>query len=196
MAKQLELFDISKQPDYLILSEVFPEAESEEIEYKSAAGGFPNEFWKTYSAFANSGANVKLQYYFDLHRSDITKLLQDLCKNGYLISENKGRWTTYRLNTAFKPDEDTSNVDTSNVDTSNVDTSNVDSLYQPKTPIQEQITDVCQIDYISIEEIASKVGRSVKYLKNNIIPEMVKKGFLVKLYSQPNHPQQKYISKR
>lgn len=48
-------------------------------------------------------------------------MLEDLCKKGYLISENSGRWTTYHLNKNF-------NVDTSNVDTSNVDTLNVDTI--------------------------------------------------------------------
>ncbi len=101
--------------------------------------------------------NSRLQYMIDRHRTDITKILQELCKAGYLQSENKSRWTTYHLNTNFSlfenldelssmatsesnvatpfPNVDTSssNVDTSvsNVDTSgsNVDTSvsNVDT---------------------------------------------------------------------
>jgi predicted transcriptional regulator len=90
-------------------------------------------------------------------------------------------------------------MDTSNVDTSNVDTyvdTNVDTnLYKQKSNIEQSIIDVCQEDYISVEEIAQKVGRAVKYLKNKIIPEMVKIGYLIKLYPQTNHPQQKYISK-
>ena len=59
----------------------------------------------------------------------------------------------------------------------------------------QNIIDVCKDDYISVEEIAQKVDRAVKYLKNKVIPEMVKNGYLVKLFPQTNHPQQKYISK-
>jgi predicted HTH transcriptional regulator len=180
--------------------------------------------------------NYKLQYNIDKHKSDITKMLQDLCKNNYLVSENKGRWTTYRLNLNFTKNVDSSqnedanvdssvmgilpeeisslsgisvdnpmhadlkNVDTSNVDTSDVDGSNVDTsvdtnLYKKKSAIQQNIIDVCKDDYISVEEIAQKVDRAVKYLKNKVIPEMVKNGYLVKLFPQTNHPQQKYISK-
>jgi hypothetical protein len=59
----------------------------------------------------------------DMHRSDITKILQDLCKQGYLLSDNKGRWTAYHLNTEYLKSvelEDTSGVTTTNT---NMDTS-------------------------------------------------------------------------
>ncbi len=56
--KQLSLFDFVNQPTYKIVSDAFPECESDEIEYKSAEGGFPNDFWKTYSAFANSNGGI------------------------------------------------------------------------------------------------------------------------------------------
>jgi ATP-dependent DNA helicase RecG len=162
--------------------------------------------------------NVKLQYHFDLHRTDITRMLQDLCKSGYLISENKSRWTTYRLNPDFKSvhsnedtsnvdssfdytgskenlNEDTSNEDTSNEDTSNEDTSEVRGLSKKTKNLYRKIIEVCSNDYISIEEIAEKVERSVRHLQNRIIPDMIKQDYLVKLYPQTNHPQQKYISK-
>ncbi len=45
--------------------------------------------------------NSRLQHMVDRHRTDITKILQDLCKEGYLLSNNRGRWTTYHLNGEF-----------------------------------------------------------------------------------------------
>jgi hypothetical protein len=57
--------------------------------------------------------NNRLQYLLDLHRTDITLLLQDLCKSGYLTSENKGRWTTYHLNAYFLQDDNPNKVATS-----------------------------------------------------------------------------------
>lgn len=44
--------------DYLDISsfveELMEKKESVEIEFKSAAGGFPRSFWETYSSFANT----------------------------------------------------------------------------------------------------------------------------------------------
>lgn len=64
--------------------------------------------------------NIRLQYLVDRHKTDITKMLQNLCKNGYLVSENKSRWTTYHLNYEDNVDSSVSSVDSS---ASNVDSS-------------------------------------------------------------------------
>ncbi len=66
--------------------------------------------------------NNRLQDSINKHRTDITKILQELCKEGFLLSENKSRWTTYHLNTDYENDvEKESNI---NLDTSAV---NLDS---------------------------------------------------------------------
>ena len=77
--------------------------------------------------------NTRLQYMINKHRTDITKILQDLCKSKFLLSENKSRWTTYHLNTNFLNDiqnENSSNLDTSTViiDSSDTSTPKVDTL--------------------------------------------------------------------
>ena len=92
-------------------------------------------------------SNERLRYILDLHKSEITILLQQMCKQKLLISDGYGRGTTYMLPTVndsvdkrnpgtvipTNVDTSTTNVDTSitNVDTSitNVDTSttNVDT---------------------------------------------------------------------
>ena len=87
MAKQLEIFDLFNQPDYIIFSEVFPNAESDEVEYKSAKGGFPTDFWKTYTAFANTSGGIIVlgvkekngQFHFDgLEGTQIEKYKKDI----------------------------------------------------------------------------------------------------------------------
>ncbi len=130
--------------------------------------------------------NNRLQESIDKHRTDITKILQELCKVGYLVSENKSRWTTYHLNTDFMNSEDTSNEDSSNEDSSNEDSSRNDKLVL-------SILSICEIEFLSIDEIAKSINRSVRHLQNRIIPSMVKQGKLIRLYpNAPNHPQQKY----
>jgi predicted HTH transcriptional regulator len=178
-------------------------------------------------------SNAKLQYYLDLHRTDITRLLQDLCKRGFLTMESKNRWTTYRLNAQFAKNEDSLNEDSLNVDTSknedslNVDTSknedtsnedtskNEDTLNEDtsrskdsseilsslihksvsESKLGKEIRRICQDEYTSIEEIANRANRSVRHLKNRILPKMLIEGTLVKMHPQKNHPQQKYITK-
>ena len=116
-------------------------------------------------------------------------------KQGYFLSENKMRWTTYHLNTDYSPTRTIDNI--SNDDTSNDDTSNDDTLkVKEMTPLQKKIIKECTLKYISIEEIAIKVNKSVSHLKNRVIPEMVINGFLIRLHAKTNYPEQKYISKK
>ena len=70
--------------------------------------------------------NSRLQYMIDKHRTDITKILQELCKENFLLSENKSRWTTYHLNTTFL--NDTQNENCSNLDTSTVNLDSSETL--------------------------------------------------------------------
>ena len=147
-----------------------------------------------------------------LHRTDITKLLKDLCNNKLLISEGNGRGTKYYINK--KVDTSEGKVDTSEkkvdtpeekVDTSEkkvdtpeekVDTSEekVDNTntHLKRDELERLITEKAK-EYISLEEIALRTGKKSSYLKNKIIPEMIRKNKLKRLYAQtPNHPEQKY----
>jgi hypothetical protein len=91
---------------------------------------------------------------------------------------------------------DTVNVDTS--DSANVDTSdfNVDTSNKLRVKIEEleiMILNLCKIDFISLDEIAKRINRKPKYLKNKIIPLLVDSGKLLRLHpTKPNHPQQAY----
>ena len=142
--------------------------------------------------------NRRLQYFVDKHKTDITKILQELCRNQFLISENRGRWTTYHLNKTFNINEDSSNEDSSNEDSSNEDSSNEDSSNETNKKrlsneeLMIQIKNVC-LEYKSLDEIANEVGKSVRHLTNRIIPKMIENGDLVKQYLD-NHPNQKYKS--
>ena len=52
----LEVRDRLNFEDYL--DSLLNSVESDDLEFKSAAGGFPGSFWDTYSAFANSEGGV------------------------------------------------------------------------------------------------------------------------------------------
>ena len=90
MAKQLDLFDILNEPSIIIHSELFPNSESDEVEFKSAEGGFPKDFWKSYSAFANTNGGIivlgvkekKGKFIFDgLTEEQIIKYQKDFWNN-------------------------------------------------------------------------------------------------------------------
>ena len=146
--------------------------------------------------------NSRLQYMIDMHRSDITKILQELCKQGYLLSDNKGRWTVYHLNTEYqKPNEleISSNLDTSgsNLDTSgsNLDTFDKIPKRLSKEKLEELILQSCKENYLTIDQISKVVGRSLAYLQNDFLPKLVKQGKLLRQYPDTlNHPDQAYKS--
>jgi predicted HTH transcriptional regulator len=141
-------------------------------------------------------SNNRLQYLLDLHRTDITSLLQDLSKSGFLVSENRGRWTTYHLNSDYVeepiPKVDTSKVDTSKVDTSKVDTSKVKSKKLSTEELQGLIMKVCSEEFRTLEEVSLIIGKSVSYLKNKVFPKMIESGLLERLHPTINHPHQAY----
>lgn len=73
----------------------------------------------------------------------------------------------------------------------------IESLKQSKQrmsfeELQALIISISQ-DYIGIDEISTKVHKTLKYLINFIIPKMLQNGTIERLYPGiPNHPKQKY----
>ena len=172
------------------------------------------------AACVNDGyvTNFKLQFVLDIHPSDITMLLKELCEDGYLSASGIGKGTKYVLkdtgNALMSPnvegekviDRDENKAFNSNV-TSKVSenvaskvsenvASKVSESEKKSKKIQNlymSICDVCSDEFMSLMDIAPKVGRSLRYLKNNVIPEMVNNGLLVRKYPDvPSHPDQKY----
>lgn len=84
----LEVRDRLNFKDYL--DSLLNSVESDDLEFKSAAGGFPGSFWDTYSAFANSEGGVivlgvierKGKFYIDnLSDEQIEKYTKDFWNN-------------------------------------------------------------------------------------------------------------------
>jgi predicted HTH transcriptional regulator len=61
-----------------------------------------------------------------------------------------------------------------------------------KQEFEKSLLSICA-SYTSLEELANKLDRNIDYLKNFIIPVLLKDGKLERLYPDtPNHPKQKY----
>lgn len=142
--------------------------------------------------------------------NDIRLLLKELCEEEYLLASGIGKGTKYVLKDTGKAlmspivegemvmDSDENKAFNSNVASKvseNV-ASKVSENEKKSRKIQNlymSICDVCSDEFMSLMEIAPKVGRSLRYLKNNVIPEMVNDGLLVRKYPDvPSHPDQKY----
>ena len=105
-----------------------------------------------------------------------------------------GRGTKYKINEAYLlgiVDNDASNDD-----------SNGDSTFEIK--VSRKSSELLKIEivkasesYMSVEEIAKKVGKSISHLKNRVIPQMLQEKLLERKFPDiPKHPQQKFRAVR
>lgn len=168
-------------------------------------------------------SNERLRYTLNMHKYDITKMLKDLCYEGYLVSDGIGRGTTYHLNKDSNLNSssdnlnssDSSNLNSSSDNLNSSDGSNLNSSSDnlnssdgnniktttkriKKRCSQKELFGIIQNStetWKSVEEIAFEIGRSTQYLKGEIIPVMMNKGLLEREHAMPNHPAQRYKRK-
>ena len=154
-------------------------------------------------------SNYRLQFVLDQHPADITQLLKELCEDGYLRASGIGKGTKYSLNVASNVSGKEIDADTSGVDVGLLDdveenvaskvSGNVASKVWDEEGVSKRtrqlyhaIREACP-DYLPLTEIALKVNRKLRYLKNNVIPDMVAMGLLERKYPNvPSHPDQQY----
>lgn len=167
-------------------------------------------------------SNGSLQTVLELHPTDITKLLRQLCKDGLLISSGFGKGTTYHINHDYQlPTNVTSSVTSSDVPSSDVPscnklndsesvnatsfatssatssaTSPVTSLNAPSFEEIQMIKGYCRI-WRNIGDISHAIGRSRWHTRNRIINKLLLSGVLEMEYpDRPTHPAQRYRVKR
>lgn len=176
--------------DYL--DSLLNQTESDDLEFKCAAGGFPGSFWDTYSAFCADDfvTNESLRVILNIHKAEIADLLKDMCKNGLLVQEGYGRGTKYRLPLErSKVASSTSKVASS---VSKVASSNYVKQRMVYSELKKRICSFCS-DWVSIDELAEELHRKRTYLRNKIIPKMLDDNSLEMMFPKiPKHPRQKY----
>lgn len=158
--------------------------------------------------------NERLRYVLRLHKSDITSLLQNMCRQGLLLSDGYGRGTKYRLANTLSSNNVVSNI--ANVDSldSNVDSLDNDTdttlgeciisidaerlLKKKRLRPAEMETLIYEItsEWRTIQELTRILGKDKSYLRNHVLPMLISKGILEREYTSiPNHPNQRYRRK-
>jgi len=150
-------------------------------------------------------SNVRLQELLTDHPVEITRLLQGLCEQGYLLSDNRRRWTKYRLAQAG----DSSHTAGDSSHTAG-DSSQTEAEYKTLQEVASQISgtskasvqkvreiisQLCKGRYLTTEELSRLVSRTAPNLRNRYLTPMVKDGLLKLRYPEtPNRPDQAYTT--
>lgn len=162
-------------------------------------------YWLALALTEGLVSNERLRYSLNIHKSDITKMLKELCIDGYLVADGIGRGTTYHLNTERELNSFGDNLTSSGANLTSSGANLTSSIETPtdsnnaknikKKCTQQELFDMiieCTDNWKSIEEIAREVNRNSQYLKGTIIHKMVAEGLLQREFSIPNHPAQRY----
>ncbi len=156
--------------------------------------------------------NHRLQEVLNLHRVDITLLLQKLVKAGFLVTKGIRRGAWYELKGGDLPGtkprgghpEDLAgkigDLAGKSIDLSHKDGDLVgkteDQAGKRLAPVEMRraILDLCNGRYRSAKDLAEHLGRSVAYLSKTHIYPMVKQGLLKPKYPGASRPGQAYIA--
>lgn len=149
-------------------------------------------------------SNVRLQQLINKHSTEISQLLKDLCNEGYLVAENKGRWTVYHLNLREEKKtvqknlfEETMIPPGRNDDTSGEMMTPRGKKWMRNEELMTLVVEICCDTFKSVDEIAAVILRTSTYLKNKILPLLLAQERLERLYPTiPNHPNQAYRKKQ
>ena len=222
--------ELENQPDRVKLTlpmfSVIPEQVLNELNvfFDDVSHLAPDELTAlSFCLIEGSISNHRLQYVLNMHPSDITGMLKKLCTDGYLESDNNGRWTIYKLKqevatsdqkvaTSGKVDTPSKTIDNQyksnkkvatsdrkvatsgkKVDTSDRKVATSIPKNLKKEALEQMILALCKDRYVKKEEIAEQLGKSENYIRNKILPQLLKDGKLEKRYPfTHNHPEQGY----
>ena len=160
--------------------------------------------------------NERLQELTDKHSRDITFLLKRLVDEHFLIGSDKRRWSSYSPAPAGSvaglaslphkepslPHKEPSSPHKAPSSPHNEDLpAVVEEIRRQKRSapdkVEAAILALCADRFVMAEELAEKLQRGMKSLKNNYISKMIRDGGLELRYpDQPTHPLQAYRANR
>ena len=160
--------------------------------------------------------NERLRFALNIHKADIYALLKNMCDANYLKAEGHGRGMKYYLptreNLGSNIGSNNGNLGSNNgnlgsnngnlgSNNGNLGSnngnlgSNIGSNLPKKMKrdkLKKVIVDVCA-DWVSLDYIATSIGRNADYLLSDVFPAMLDEGIIERMYPQtPRHPNQKY----
>lgn len=159
-------------------------------------------------------SNARLQELLTDHPSDIGRMLQRLCERRFLISDNRRRWSRYRLFDA-EGDSSHSRADSSDSTGDSSQTGQNPPLLTPEAmeslrnlaaPVAQKgrapsaevrsvLLRVCRGRFLPADKIAELLDRNAVSLRNQYLTPMVREGLLRLRYpDSPNRPDQAYTT--
>ena len=148
--------------------------------------------------------NERLRYVLNMHKAAISDLLKLMVKNDLLEASGYGRGMRYRLpvnNTnlfglgqLISGDNRIYQVTngTSNSASSDANSASIKKKRMSKEELKSLIISICA-DWVSIEEIVERTGKSSSYIRNSLIPLLLAEKSIVMMYpGAPRNPKQKY----
>ena len=157
-------------------------------------------------------SNARLQELLADHPTDISSMLRRLCEQRYLVSDNRRRWTSYRLVASDMtplagslpdlagslPDLAGSLPETMTGQQKLLQEMAAPVAAKGKAPSSEVravILNLCQGRFLPAEMMATLLKRKVKNLRQEYLTPMVREGLLTLRYPQsPTRPDQAYTS--
>ncbi len=161
-----------------------------------------------------SVSNTRLQELLTDHPVEITRMLNRLCEQGLLVSDNRRRWTTYRLGGGPREPSlfdagDSSHLagDSSHLPDNSSHLAENDPALRaiasavaergkaPAPEVRAVILSLCRDRYLTADALAGLLNRTAPNLRNRYLTPMVEEGLLRLRYPEtPNRPDQAYTT--
>ncbi len=203
------------QPDKVVLTMSMESLLSEKAKtvladkFGITANSFDHNVMSVLALASDEGdvTNERLRYVLNMHKTEIADLLRLMVQKGLLEAYGYGRGMHYKLTSRklsiLKNNSASSNANSASLNvnsaSSNVNSasSNVNSASSQKKRLSKNelkslIISICA-DWVSIDEIVEKSGKSLSYIRNSVIPLLLAEKSIVMLYpGTPHNPNQKY----